>query len=169
MRVVVWAAAVVALGGCASSEGEPEQAESSPPATLAAPSDPGSSPEELALEAYRNMWGAVAEGSHEGAVEHPDLEEYASGQALELVTAMLQGVEATGEPVLSPDALSAEPEADPVRVSIEDCIDSSEWLVGEGADDSPQGEKRRPVEATVLDEGDGWRVDDLWLGEYGSC
>ena len=43
------------------------------------------------MEAYRNMWEVVVEGSHQGAVGHPDLEKYASGQALELVTAMLQG------------------------------------------------------------------------------
>ncbi|GAA1463162.1 hypothetical protein NE857_03425 [Nocardiopsis exhalans] len=167
MRRVVCAVLVVALAGCAAPEEEPEQTEASTP--LAAPSNPGPSPQEEAVEAYRSMWGVVVEGSHEGSVAHPDLEKYASGQALELVTAMLQGIEATGEPVLTPHAVIVESGADSTEVSIEDCIDSSQWLVGDGSEGSSQGERKRPVEAIVLDQGDGWRVDDLWLGEYGSC
>ncbi|NYH51335.1 hypothetical protein HNR06_000924 [Nocardiopsis arvandica] len=135
------------------------------PPSLSVPASPSS--EELALDAYRGMWDVVVEGSHEGAVGHPDLAEYASGQALELTSAMLRGVRATGEPQMSPEAV--ETTDTPPSVSIEDCIDDSEWTVPEETAGLEEGSGRRLVTATVVAHDGRWLVEDLWLEDYGSC
>ncbi|MGW5878993.1 hypothetical protein ACWFMI_20830 [Nocardiopsis terrae] len=118
------------------------------------------------MEAYRNMWGVVVEGSHEGAVGHPDLELYASDQALELTTAMLQGLTATGEPLMSPQTQADS--ADDSLVLIEDCLDDSDWTVKESSG-STGASGQRLVTATVTQRHDGWLVEELWLEDYGSC
>ncbi|WP_436888463.1 hypothetical protein [Nocardiopsis dassonvillei] len=158
---------MVMLTGCATQEGDPVDEPARTPPALAVPAGPTA--EELALDAYRGMWDVVVEGSHEGAVGHPALEEYASGQALEFTTAMLRGVAATGEPVLSPEVVGTEPEAAPTSVHIEDCVDSSEWLLTEGDEAADTGERKRSAEATVVSGEGGWLVADLWLDGYGSC
>ena len=167
VRAACWAAvaATVAFTGCATEESDPVSEPTHTPPVLAAPASP--SAEELALDAYRGMWGVVVEGSHEGAVGHPDLKEYASGQALELTTAMLHGAVATGEPVTDPKAVDSDLTGSPATVSVEDCIDDSAWLVeveSEGAEGGP-----RLVTATVVDNDGEWLVNDLWLEGYGSC
>lgn len=157
-------AGAVVLTGCAEKGGDPPSESVRTPPELAAPA--GTSPEEEALDAYRGMWDVVVEGSHDGAVGHPDLSEYATGQALELTSAMLRGVYATGEPQMSPKATEAA--GSPPSVSIEDCIDDSEWTVQE----EPGAEERsgrRSVTATVTAHGDQWLVEDLWFEDYGSC
>jgi hypothetical protein len=121
----------------------------------------------MALDAYRGMWDVVVEGSHEGAVGHPDLDEYATGQALELTTAMLRGVHATGEPRMDPEA--AEVPGNPFSVSIEDCIDDSGWTVPEETTGSEDRSGRRSVTATAVSDGERWLVEELWLEDYGSC
>ncbi|MCY9785183.1 hypothetical protein KIK06_14965 [Nocardiopsis sp. EMB25] len=121
------------------------------------------------MDAYLGMWGTVVEGSHEGTVGHPDLDEYASGQALELTSAMLQGVVAIGEPVLNPQVVATELDDDPVTVRVEDCVDSSGWLVTDEGEPADVGERKRLVSASVVSTDHGWRVDDLWLEDYGSC
>ncbi|WP_147453809.1 hypothetical protein [Nocardiopsis sp. Huas11] len=135
------------------------------PPALAAPASP--SPEELALDAYRGMWGVVVEGSHEGAVGHPDLEEYASGQALELTTAMLHGAVATGEPATDPEVVDSDLTGSPATVSVEDCVDDSTWVV-EDENEGMEGGSRLVAATVVANDGE-WRVDDLWLESYGSC
>ena len=165
--MVCWAVtSALVLTSCATQESDPESASSTPPALEASPS---SSPEESALEAYRGMWDVVAEGAREGAVGHPDLSDYASGQALELTTDMLQGVTATGEPELAPEVVDTELEDSPSTVSIEDCVDSSDWLVIEDGETTEVGERRRLVSAEVVRAEERWLVDDLWLEDYGSC
>ena len=170
MREVVWVVAVVALAGCASPMAEPERAQAGRPGSLVAPSEPGAPPEELALEAYTGMMGAVVEASLEGAEDHPDLERYARGQALELTTDMLDGAVSTGEPVLRPEVTESDLENDPASVVIEDCMDNTEWVI-EGFEELDPGERNtRLFKATVVQDDDGgWKVDELWLGEFDQC
>jgi hypothetical protein len=113
------------------------------------------------------MWDVVVEGSHEGAVGHPGLEEYASGQALEFTSDMLQGVVATGEPVMDPEVVDSDLAGSPATVSVEDCIDDSGWLIVDTATDGPSGP--RLVTATVVSTDGRWLVADLWMEDYGSC
>ncbi|WP_017613981.1 hypothetical protein [Nocardiopsis salina] len=115
------------------------------------------------------MWDVVVEGAREGSVGHPDLSDYAQGQALELTTDMLQGVTASGEPELDPEVVMTDLDASPSTVSIEDCIDSSDWLVYEDGETTGVGERRRAASAEVVLVEEQWLVDDLWLEDYGSC
>lgn len=165
--VARWMAVVASavLTGCAAQGSGPAETPARTPPVVAAPASP--SPEEMALDAYRGMWDVVVEGSHEGAVGHPDLDEYATGQALELTTAMLRGVHATGEPRMNPEA--AEESGNPPSVSIKDCIDDSEWTVPEETTDSEDRSGRRTVTATAVSHGERWLVEELWLEDYGSC
>jgi hypothetical protein len=155
----------VVFTGCAAEQSDPDTVPDRTPPALAAPTSP--SPEEVALEAYRGMWGVVVEGSHEGAVGHPRLEEYASGQALEFTSDMLQGVVATGEPAMDPEVIDSDLAGSPATVSVEDCIDDSGWLIVDTATDGPSGP--RLVTATVVSTDGQWFVDDLWMEDYGSC
>ncbi len=115
------------------------------------------------------MWAVVVEGSHDGALDHPDLPDYASGQALELASAMLTGVEATGEPLLSPEVVDIDSEPSPREVWVEDCGEDSGWLVT-GHEGTARTESRL-IKATVryAPEPGRWKVDELWMGDYGSC
>lgn len=162
-RVTVMVA--VALTGCATQGSDPVGEAPRTPPSLPAPASP--SPEELALEAYRGMWGVVVEGSHEGSVGHPDLELYASGQAFELTSAMLHGAVATGEPAMDPEVVDSDLAGSPATVSVEDCIDDSAWLVENGNEEIEGGP--RLVKATIVANDGEWLVDDLWLEDYGSC
>ena len=167
MRRVVCAVLAVALSGCAASEAEPEQIEASAP--LAAPSTSGPYPEEEAVEAYLGMMGAVVEASLEGAEEHPDLERYARGRALELTTAMLDGAKAMGEPVLRPEVTDVDLETDPASIVVEDCMDNTEWVL-EGHAPRDESEKNtRLYRATVIEVEQQWQVEDLWAGEPNAC
>ena len=168
MRAVAWVAVVVALTGCAPTEGEHGQAEASAP--LAAPSTRGPSPEEEeAVAAYRGMMGAVVEASLEGDEDHPDLELHARGQALELARGMLDGAKTMGEPVLRPEVTDVDLEADPASIVVEDCMDNTEWVIEGFAEMDPDERNTRLFQATVTDQQDEWKVDELWLGEFDEC
>ncbi|MEV2279433.1 hypothetical protein AB0I72_28035 [Nocardiopsis sp. NPDC049922] len=167
MPVTGWAAvAAVALVGCAAQESDPIDEPTPTPPTLTAPANP-SPQEEAALDAYRGMWAVVVEGSHEGAVGHPGLDGYASGQALEFTSAMLRGVVATGEPSMDPEVVDRDLTGSAATVSVEDCIDDSGWHIVDTATDGPSGS--RLVTATVVSTDGQWLVDDLWMEGYGSC
>lgn len=169
MRGIVCAALVMALTGCAAAEGGPEQTEASTSVPLAAPSTPGHSPEEEAVEAYLGMMGAVVEASLEGAEDHSDLERYARGRALELTTAMLDGAKATGEPVLRPEVTDVDLETVPASIMVEDCMDNTEWVLEGHAPRDASEKNTRLYRATVIEAEQQWQVEDLWAGEPNAC
>ena len=79
MRLLVAGGVCVGLvlTGCtAQDDGAVEPAEES------SPSEAPASPEDEALDAYDSMWEVVVEASHEGELDPPDLERYATGDAL---------------------------------------------------------------------------------------
>ena len=169
MRAVVWAAAAVTVAACSSPEGGPEHAGASTPPSLAAPSDSSAPPEESALEAYRALMRTVVDASLEGAEDHPDLERYARGQALELTTDMLDGAVAAGEPVLRPEVADADLEGNPATVVVEDCMDTTEWVLeGHPPRDASEAHTRLYTATLVLEE-EQWQVEELWAGEPGVC
>ncbi|WP_160050073.1 hypothetical protein [Nocardiopsis sp. FR4] len=121
------------------------------------------------MEAYRGMMRAVVDASLEGAVDHPDLEKYAQGQALQLTTEMLDGATASGEPVLRPEVAESDLEGDPRTVVVEDCMDNTAWVLeGQPPRDSA-GTNTRLYTATVILVDGRWKVEELWLGEQGAC
>jgi hypothetical protein len=126
-------------------------------------------PERLAVTAYEGLMDTVVEGSHQGATDHPYLQRYAKGQALELARDMLDGATATGEPVLEPKVVESDPDGSPPTVVIEDCADDSQWVL-EGVDPEPaEADDFRPHRVTVTSDGSSWKVQELWFGDYGGC
>ncbi|GAA4907784.1 hypothetical protein [Streptomonospora salina] len=169
MRYAVGAAVaglVVVAGGCSAQEHETE-AEPSPSAAAT----PAAKAQ--ALEAYRGLMGAIVEGSHSGADDHPDLAWHAKGQALQHADDLLDGTQATGRPVLSPEVASVDTAAEPPTVVVKDCADTSDWQIAdedlEELGPLPDADGPRPITATVTEEGGAWQVAKLVFGEYGAC
>lgn len=185
---VLVAALVVALAGCGSDDdGSPEPTAGSPagavpPATAPAspvPVDPAAAAEQAVLDAYRGMWRAYQQAGQppQADPDHPDLERYAGGDALGVLTDGLAGYREdglvfNGEVVLSPEVTDLSPANDPVEATVEDCADSSESQVvradGRPYEDEPGG--RRAITADVEDVGEGtWKVISFAVQPVGSC
>lgn len=117
--------------------------------------------------------GAIVEGSHSGADDHPDLAWHAKGQALQHADDLLDGTQATGRPVLSPEVASVDTAAEPPTVVVKDCADTSDWQIAdedlEELGPLPDADGPRPITATVTEEGGAWQVAKLVFGEYGAC
>ncbi|MFY7064699.1 hypothetical protein ACOQFV_02440 [Nocardiopsis changdeensis] len=123
------------------------------------------------MDAYLGMMRALVDASLEGADDHPDLERFADGQALQLTRDMLAGHDsvATGEPVLTPQAAEVDLRQDPPRVVVEDCVDETDWVM-EGYESTSAGERStRLFVATVTEQEGEWKVGELWLGEIDGC
>lgn len=162
-------AGVVLVGvlfvGCSPPEGEPE------PAPSPTESVQETTPQDGAVEVYHGMWDVVVEASHAGDPDPVALQEYASGQALELMRQMLGGAaedqaEVEGEPRLGPEVV----DYDTDEVTLLDCMDSTEWL--ENSDDQEESspvEGFRQVDATVVNDGLTWKVSEVRIWELGSC
>lgn len=128
-------------------------------------------PEEEALSAYRKFWQAIVHVSTEMDPDAPELEEHATGQALELARF---GVEAVrdegrgmeGELVSDPEVVAVLREHDgrPVEVEIKDCQAGGDWrTVGE---EEPELDNVL-VTATARHDLFGWWVVEMriWGGE----
>jgi hypothetical protein len=110
-------------------------------------------------------WTKAAKTSDAGSSE---LRQYARDQALKVVvTSLFSGqhrkLVANGAPVSSPEVVDARPVDAPTDVVVQDCLDSTDWLLykasGELADDVP-GE-RRLMKALVRKTDGIWKVDGL--------
>jgi hypothetical protein len=170
---------VAVLAGC--SVGTPPD-DAVPPSSAAAPT-PEASPSaedlagEEALAAYRGMWADFVAAGMTSDWQSPDLGQHATGVALTNLSRGLyadsaNGLVTRGEPLLSPEVVSAEPAGDPVRVVVTDCGDSTNWLKyredGSLATAGPGG--RRLINAVVERQSDGsWKVSDYGVQEIGSC
>lgn len=182
VRRVVWPFLVLALvAGCAV--GAPP--EPSPPLTsVAPPPSPSPTPSagdvagQEALAAYRGMWEAFVAAGTTSDWRSPDLGRHATGVALTNLSRGLyadsaNGLVTRGEPALSPEVSSVEPAADPVRVLVTDCGDSSNALKYRASDGSRVGDGaggRRLINAVVERQSDGsWKVSDFGVQEIGSC
>lgn len=169
-----------ATAGC-TEDRQPERGNASSPApvpSLRAPSqDASSTADARAIAAYRGMWNAYAAAGEVADPTHGDLAQYATGDALESLTGALDGYRRKeqvmkGRPVMNPRVASRSP-GNPIRqVEVEDCADSTHWLVydksGALADDEPGG--RRSIGATVKDTGGGvWKVSLFGVREVGTC
>ncbi|EYT90887.1 hypothetical protein ThrDRAFT_03467 [Frankia casuarinae] len=185
--VSVLAAVVLLLAACSSDGGStPDPAASSGPVSSPAsssgtPSPTPTSPADLArrdaLAAYVGMWKAYAQASHTSDWQAPYLSQYASGDALQVMTGNLyadhyNGLISKGEPVNNPKVTSVSPEDAPKSVMIDDCADTRNWLVyradGSLLDDKPGGMRRILAEARLHTDG-LWRVTRFGVGDLGSC
>ncbi|MFD5696487.1 hypothetical protein [Streptomyces lasiicapitis] len=131
-----------------------------------------------ATAAYLGMWREMAEAAMTSDWKSPQLARYATGEALKAITRGMyadhrNGLITKGMPENSPKVTELAPAANPARVVISDCGDSSEWLKyrkksGELADDEPGG--RQSITAEVKkQEGGGWKVTRFAVWEVGSC
>ncbi len=166
--------------GC-TSDRQPDNtapASRAPIPSLRAPSvDARSTADARAIAAYRGMWNAYASAGETAEPGHGDLARYTTGDALEALSGALDGYSKKeqvmkGRPVLKPRVLSRSPGNPVKQMEIEDCADTSDWLVydknGAPADDIPGG--RRSIGATVKDTGNGvWKVSLLGVLEVGTC
>jgi hypothetical protein len=169
-----------ASAGCSDSR-QQRQDQPSPASTpsLHAPSqDTPASADIKALAAYRGMWNAYATAGEVADPTHGDLAQYATGDALSALTKGLDGYREKGQvskgrPDMSPWVTERPSAGDPVKqFEIQDCLDSTHWLVyeksGELVNDEPGG--RRFAAAFVQDTGGGvWKVSAVGVHEVGSC
>lgn len=167
--------ALLATSACADGTGDP--AAPTPPATARpapSPASPSASltaaqvAERDALAAYRGMWEDWVAIAATGDYQNPRLATHASGPALSLIYRGVyanwrDGLVARGEPVLSPKTSAATPPGNSDRITITDCVDSSNWLNyrtdGQLENDTPGG--RRFIQALAVQTAGEWKVDQL--------
>jgi hypothetical protein len=121
--------------------------------------------DEEALKAYTGMIGAWTEAAKTSDAGAPELRKYAQDQALKALTSDLvinktRKLVAKGAPIISPRAIDARPVETPKDVVVQDCLDTTNWLLYKGsgdlADDVPGD--RRQVKALVRKTDGAWKV-----------
>ncbi|WP_263247246.1 hypothetical protein [Saccharopolyspora rosea] len=172
---------VLLAAGCQSpgpTPTSPQQTDhETPPGAAPAPS-PADVAKSQAIEAYRNMWAAMARAGETSDWRSLELARYATDNALTTITRSLytdhfNHVVTRGWPRNAPTVTSAEPASDPSTVMLSDCGDSTRWLkYQEGTstlvDDKPGG--RQSIVAEVKRQADGaWRVTQFAVQGVGSC
>lgn len=176
--VITSSALAAALTGCTSQDAPSEAPSNGEEASSDFPiPEQIDDPEEAAIAAYERYWRTVAES---GALPDPGygaLAQVASGAALETAQSLAQdaldaGERATGAPSHSAEVTEVFPESDPYRFVVEDCMDSTEWIVVDAETGEPvEGEEygTRQVEALVEHVDDRWTVSEVVLRELGTC
>lgn len=171
--VWVFSGVVTALmvTGCASESGT----DRSDPTPTPTQTEESASAEDLALEAYEDMWAVYVEASHSGESDPAELDRYATDQAAEHIRETLgeradAGEVARGEPVLSPEV----GEVSDDEIVVDDCVDVSEWVredaeSGELIEEQSEDPVQRRVEATAEYDGLSWRVSEFLIGQRDSC
>jgi hypothetical protein len=124
------------------------------------------------------MWQAYDEALRIPDPSSPALSRYATGEALRVLVSGLtsvkdKGLRGAGSVTVSPRVTEFSPAQEPVRVLVQDCMDSSgSRLVraspGPPYTDTPEG--RRRCVAELRRQGDGsWKVTKFGLGAVGTC
>ncbi|MFZ3555844.1 hypothetical protein [Streptomyces sp. BH055] len=125
-----------------------------------------------ALTAYRSMWSDYTKAAATSDAKSSALDDHAKGGALKLMKYGLEQakkdkVVTKGAPRLSPRAISATRD----RVVIQDCVDTTNWLVYKvnGALKNDVPGSHRAADATVRRAGGVWKVSDFHVADAGSC
>jgi predicted small lipoprotein YifL len=181
-------ASVTACGGQSGPAALPTAvsggATSSPPST-AAPSTSGTSPqaaaEQQALAAYRAAfadWVAVTSVASKSDYQNPRLADHMTGQALSQASSTIYvntSVDQTvskGAPVLHPTVGELIPANNPTQVVVNDCVDTSSWLLwtSDGKhlyNNTPGG--RRKTQSLVVYSNGAWKVSQMYMQNVGTC
>lgn len=138
---------------------------------------------EKAINVYLGMWHSMANAALTSDWKSPLLAKHATGHALNTISRGLyadhqNGLVTKGTPKNDPAVAAVEPPDDPVKVTINDCGDSTNWLkyradTGRRADDGPGG--RRAITAVVGRKSGGfwrasdWLVSDFAIQAVGTC
>lgn len=130
-----------------------------------------------AIAAYRGMWTAYQKAGETADPNYPELQTYATSEALQTLTSGLtsvrdRGLLLKGEIVLNPRVTGVEPIEKPNSIELTDCADDSKSVLykksGEPYSDTPGG--RRLILATVKDTGGGtWKVVSFGVRDVGGC
>jgi hypothetical protein len=130
----------------------------------------------IAVDVYLAMWADMVEAAKTSDYASPRLTDHATSQALQLLSGALrkahdQQLVAKGTPRFSPHVTGVTPQERPVAVSLEDCMDGSDWLNyrldGTLQNDVPGGKHRATATVGYVDG--RWMVTRLTIGEVGSC
>jgi hypothetical protein len=179
---VLGAGSLLVLSACASNAPTSDTHLTRPaPSATRMPTATSTSPAALAgqqaVEAYLEMWHDMVVAGTTSNWQDPQLGQYATGDALQVITKSLytdhlNGVVTKGSPTNSPRVSSIDSPIDPTTVTIKDCGDDSGWLKyktdGQLFNDVPGG--HRSITAQVKKQPDGsWRVTDFAVEGVGSC
>ncbi len=173
--MVMSAAVVLGLGVGACSENAPRvEGVSSSKEEKGAASDasvPPSGAEQGAVAAYRAMWVDAVEASRTSDAKHPQLDDHAEGDALNLLRDMMDEAKADG--ATSRGGVRVAPSVVTSRaaeVQLLDCVDGTKWeqVKAGGSSDALAGAHYR-AEATVAQRAGVWKVSKLYWGEAGTC
>ena len=174
---LLWAAAGCNGGDSPGGTPTPSTSTLRAPSASASPYSDAVAAGDKAIAAYRGMWTAYQKAGETADPNFPDLQTYATGDALQTLTSGLasvrdRGLVVKGEVVLNPRVTGVEPIDKPNSIDITDCADTSKSVLqkasGEPYNDTPGG--RRLILATVKDTGGGtWKVVSFGVRDVGSC
>lgn len=133
--------------------------------------------EQQALDTYEGMWDAYAVAAETADHTTDRLAPFATGDALlvlirGLTEAHEEGVVSRGRPVTNARIEAVTPAENPTRITIIDCLDSTDWLqyrgsTGELVNDVPGG--RHETTAALTRANEAWIVTDLQVRGVGTC
>jgi hypothetical protein len=186
--VVAVAACATALAGCTGSSdptvtlpGSSSGSVSSSSSASGTPSASSSTTstadtQRQVLDAYLGMQQAFETAAQTADPANPDLPRYATGAALQRLTAGLTsmqkaGLRSRGKTVFHPAVQELAPAKAPTRAQVTDCMDtratSTYRADGQPYKDTPGG--WRLVNATVDLVDGAWKVSAVGIHEVGSC
>jgi hypothetical protein len=166
--------------GSAQTAAAPTAAVSSSSGDLNVPgtSGPYAAQKQAALFAYEEMVNDWVSAGLTANYKDPVLSQYASGDALELITKALiteqsKGAVSKGSPTVTDISFGQMvPSSDPTEIVINSCFSDAAWLEYKASDGSllnnvPGGEHRTQVLAK--DENGTWKIDQLAMNAVGTC
>jgi hypothetical protein len=170
-------AALAVLSACSGGDGGSPSQSRAVPTTPTSTSSATPSGEVDAVAAYRGMWQDMVVAARTSDYQSPLLARHATGPALAQIVRSLyldkkDGIVTKGEPVLNPKVTEKALDAEPPRVTVEDCGDSTKWLkyrvsTGQLKDDVPGG--RQHIAATVVRTEGQWKVLGFAVSGVGTC
>jgi hypothetical protein len=175
-------ASMVVAAGCSANSPTPT---SMPPASTSthqqsspqSPPSPADAAKQSAVAAYRSMWQNFVAAGATSDWQAVSLGQYATDPALTNMRRSLladhnDGLVTKGEPTFAPAVSAMEPAADPNKITITDCADSTHWLKykanGQLKNDTPGG--RSLINAIVVKQPDGsWKVSEYGVHGVSTC
>jgi hypothetical protein len=140
------------------------------------PTDPHDNPQQQAIDAYVGMQRAYLIATETADPHHPDLARYAAGEALHrlrngLASIRDKGLRGRGEVTFDAKVQSLDPVDQPVKITIQDCMDTTASelykVSGDPYEDEPGG--LQLVVATVEIVDGTWKVTSFGVHEVGTC
>jgi hypothetical protein len=165
-------AVALLAAGCSDRSGAGELAEDEPGDSASVSQSPSPSPTDPAVGAYVAMWEDTAVASHTSDVDHPRLDDHATGEALMVLEFVMQGHAekdhvARGGPKHDVTVVQSSDS----RRELNDCMDQTNWMMydknGELVDNVPGSHTL--VDATVERRAEGWIVTDLIMHGSATC